>query len=112
MAYRTGEMVRCDHHKLREVLYNRGVVGIAEATYPHPRGWTFEEVNECITLDRLMTVQWLTRAFKRRNSRAPNSEAKWYVEQMAMREGETPFGAEYGSRSPTPQPPIGMENAD
>lgn len=88
-AQRTGELMRCDHAKFRRVLRNKGIVGIAESTYPHPRGWTFEQVNERVTLQN-MTVKLLTGAFRRKNSRPPLAEAKWDA-TLNRDEGDTPW---------------------
>lgn len=81
--------MRCKHSELRKVLRNKGVVGIAEATYPHPRGWTFEQVNERVTLQN-MSVKHLTGALRRKNSKPPLAEARWDA-TLGQEEGMTPW---------------------
>ena len=45
-----------DTDVLREVLWwGRGVMGIAEATYPHPDSWTFRGVPDARPLSKLTT---------------------------------------------------------
>ena len=46
----------------REVLWwGEGIKGIAEASYPHPLGWTFEELKQGTTID-MVDVKQLTAA--------------------------------------------------
>ena len=57
------------------LLWKGGPVGIAEATFPHPKGWTFDGF-EKVTLDQA-NVRILTAIFRSRVSKKPPCERKW-----------------------------------
>ena len=57
------------------LLWRGGPVGIAEATFPHPKGWTFEGF-EKITLDKA-NVRNLTAIYRSKVSKRPPCEQKW-----------------------------------
>ena len=75
---RTGESREVDSDDLvREVVWwGDGVLGIAEATYPHPQGWTVEGASDSPTLDQL-TVRILTAVFRRQGERLPTCIEAW-----------------------------------
>ena len=51
------------HSGARPVLWWKGgIKGVAEFSYPHPRGWTYAQLDKIMDLDR-MTVSVLTGAF-------------------------------------------------
>ena len=54
-----------------------GVKGVAEYSYPHPKGWTFQEVEGAIPLDKL-TVKQLTAALGRRYLEEPRCVENWH----------------------------------
>ena len=50
----TGATLKVDKDATMRVLrWGGGVIGPAESTYPHPKGWTFSELRQPIPLDRL-----------------------------------------------------------
>ena len=57
------------------LLWRGGPVGIADATFPHPKGWTFEGF-EKITLDKA-NVRTLTAIYRSRVTKKPPCESKW-----------------------------------
>lgn len=60
-----------------------------QLTYPHREGWTFEQVNERVTLTlQNKTVKHLTTAFRRTNAKAPLAEARWDA-SLGEEEGTT-----------------------
>ena len=75
---KTGETRELDSDDLtREVVWwGDGVLGIAEATYPHPQGWTIEGAQDSPTLDKL-TVRVLTAVFRRAKEKPPSCVAAW-----------------------------------
>ena len=54
--------------------WGNGIVGIAEAMYPHPDRWRLADIDA--PLDRV-GVREMTRAFARREALAPNCKRKW-----------------------------------
>ena len=73
----TGERKKCYHSRMRRLLYwGSGVSGIAEVTYPHPKGWTYAELDSPIPLDYIK-VRDLTRAFRNRFVLPPSCCAGW-----------------------------------
>ena len=56
--------------------WGEGIRGIADASYPHPMGWTFSELRDGVTLDR-MTVKQLTAAFRLEYEGQPNCIEYW-----------------------------------
>ena len=46
------------------------MLGIAELTYPHPKGWTIAGASGCPTLDTL-TVRVLTAVFRGKKEKPP-----------------------------------------
>lgn len=74
---RTGALIPVpDPSELRPaLLWGGGPVGIAEATFPHPKGWTFEGF-EKITLDKV-NVRNLTAIYRSKVSKRPPCELKW-----------------------------------
>ena len=59
----SGVVERVHPRERRDLLFSRGgVLGIAESTYPHPAGWTFEGADKG-TLETL-TVRQLTGVFR------------------------------------------------
>ena len=63
--------------ELRPALLWEGLpIGIAETTFPHPKGWKVDGSAPGDTLER-MTVRKLTALFRLRKERPPNCEAKW-----------------------------------
>ena len=83
----TDSLRRCDHSRAREVLRWKGVLGIAENTYPHPEGVTFEEVTSGRPLSKLR-VSHLTQAFVEHSQHPPNYEAAW---ERALGEESLPW---------------------
>lgn len=73
---KTGESIPCQQAELKEVLDWHGVIGIAEDTYPHPKGWTFLELARPTNLLD-MQVKHLTEAFRMKSTRPPNCEKAW-----------------------------------
>ena len=75
---RTGARRGLDSSDLvREVVWwGDGVLGVAEATYPHPQGWTVEGASGSPTLDQL-TVRTLTKVFRRQREKPPTCMAAW-----------------------------------
>ena len=67
---------KCDFSRMREVLWWHGVVGIAEATYPHPQGWTFAELETPIPLHKLR-MRHLTTAFRNGTTVPPSCRRAW-----------------------------------
>ena len=62
---------------LREVAWwGDGILGIAEATYPHPQGWTVVGAYDSPTLDEL-TVRILTAVFRRQGEKPPSCIEAW-----------------------------------
>ena len=57
---------------LPALLWKGGPVGIAEATFPHPKGWTFEGFDK-ITLDKV-NVRILTAIYRSKISKQPPCE--------------------------------------
>ena len=78
LPVRTGVSRELDSNDLiREVVWwGNGILGIAEATYPHPKGWTVEGANGSPTLDQL-TVRILTNVFRRQGEKPPTCMAAW-----------------------------------
>jgi hypothetical protein len=74
----TGEtpLKKCDFSRMREVLWWHGVVGIAEATHPHPQGWTFAELETPIPLHKIL-VRHLTTAFRNSTTVLPSCRRGW-----------------------------------
>ena len=74
----TGEtpLKKCDFSRMREVLWWHGVVGIAEATYPHPQGWTFAELETPIPLHKIR-IRHLTTAFRNSTTVLPSCRRGW-----------------------------------
>lgn len=60
---------------LPALIWNGGPVGIAKATFPHPKGWTFEGFDK-ITLDKA-NVRILTAIYRSKISKQPPCEQKW-----------------------------------
>ena len=83
----TDALRRCDHNRAREVLRWKGVLGIAENTYPHPAGVTFEEVTSGRPLSRLR-VSHLTQAFVEHSQAPPSYETAW---EKALKEESLPW---------------------
>ena len=52
------------------------MLGIAELTYPHPKGWTIAGASGCPTLDTL-TVRVLTAVFRGKKEKPPTCIASW-----------------------------------
>ena len=57
------------------LLWNGGPVGIAEATFPHPKGWCFAGF-EKVTLDKA-NVRTLTAVYRSTITKRPPCEEKW-----------------------------------
>ena len=87
MPIPTNALRRCDHSRAREVLRWQGVLGIAENTYPHPEGVTFEEVTSGRPICKLR-VSHLTQAFIEHSQAPPNYEAAW---EKALDEEDIPW---------------------
>lgn len=69
--------------------WNKGVLGPAEFTYPHPQRWTLQYSTNAITLNKLRT-KVLTEiiATKMDSDAPPNAQAKW---EEAMNESGIPW---------------------
>ena len=52
----------------RPALWWKGPVGVAETTYPHPKGWTFEGAHPHATLDTF-TIRTLTALIRQKQVR-------------------------------------------
>ena len=74
---RTGELMPVPNpiDMLPALLWRGGPVGIAEATFPHPRGWCFDGF-ENVTLDKA-NVRILTAVFRSSVTKRPPCEKKW-----------------------------------
>ena len=84
----TGERISMIHEDWRPALCWKGPVGIAETSYPHPKGWTFEGAHPGQTLDTF-TVRTLTALIRQRQVKPPSCEASWQKAlglQISMRE--------------------------
>ena len=72
---RTGrkfDLERPGHTKRRALRWGEGVIGVAEHTYPHPKGWHLGG----IPLDEL-TIKSMTAHLRRKKECRPKAEAKW-----------------------------------
>jgi hypothetical protein len=58
--------------KRRALRWGEGVIGIAEHTFPHPKGWHMGG----IPLDEL-TIKNMTAHLRRKKERRPNAESRW-----------------------------------
>ena len=58
------------------LLWDGGPVGLAETSFPHPRGWTFEGANSGQTLEGV-TIRLLTSVFKAAQVKPPACEDAW-----------------------------------
>ena len=82
-AYPTGETILLQHDldataaDLRTALiWDGGPVGVAEACYPHPRGWRLKGAPPDSTLER-MTVRLLTKLFRSGDEAEPSCIKTW-----------------------------------
>jgi len=74
---KTGESRPAAHRLLHPVLWwDGGVKGIAEFSFPHPRGWTYEGSPLGTTLEH-MTIKRLTALFRQAITSPPNCIAAW-----------------------------------
>ena len=97
----TNESKRCDHSRARPLRYWKGVLGIAENIYPHPKGITFKEVVTATPLSKL-TVKLLTRAFIEYATAPPRAQAMW---EKRLGESDLPWHLVWGiSRHPALTP--------
>ena len=74
---RTGELtIVPDPEEMRPaLLWRGGPVGIADATFPHPKGWCFDGF-EKVTLDKA-NVRTLTAIYRSAATKRPPCEQKW-----------------------------------
>ena len=72
----TGEHCDLDFEPAEVLWWNATVLGPAEATYPHPRGWTVNTLGTPITLDSL-TVKKLTAIFRHHLEEPPTCITSW-----------------------------------
>ena len=71
----TEEMIYIDKSEIRETIrWGRGVKGIAESSFPHPKEWRLGAIDK--DLDSV-TVQDLTREFTRQHIREPSCKEAW-----------------------------------
>lgn len=75
VPHKTDERIHVLQSELRKTLWWRGgVVGIAEASWPHPERWRLADIDK--PLDGI-GVRDMTRAFARRVAKQPNCKRKW-----------------------------------
>jgi len=87
-------------HRIREVLFwGRGVVGIADATFPHPEGWTVRGSNCDLTS---ITVKLLTAAFRYNLHTVPSCVAAW-EKRLGVNINWCSVGLRYRQRLLTPR---------
>ena len=85
---RSPNLRRADHSRACAPLWwNRGAIGIAESTYPHPKGWSYYETHNATPLDKLK-VSDLTAAHRRHLSAPPPCQDKW---EQILGMGELPW---------------------
>ena len=78
----------CSHNNVRKLLrWNGGAIGVAELSYPHPEGWTLDELGSPIPLDRLR-IRHLTLAFRNVVTIHPTCRSTW---ESKLGLGELPF---------------------
>jgi hypothetical protein len=83
----------CPHNLARPLLYwGDGILGVAETTYPHPKGWTFLELYDSTPLHKV-TVKHLTRAFREKVYEPPNCQRVW---ESKLGLGELPWHLIWG----------------
>ena len=73
---RTGVVIPCDDSCRRAVLWDGAPTGIADTTFPHPKGWRVRGTPLGRTLERL-TVRELTAALRSQFAQAPSCEEAW-----------------------------------
>eukprot|EP00966_Prymnesium_polylepis_P122326 2827857-Prymnesium_polylepis.1 len=76
---------------MRSVLWWRGVAGIAETTYPHPSGWTFDELEPPAPLHKIR-IRHLAIAFRNAITVPPTCKRAW---EGALGESELPWHLVY-----------------
>ena len=94
----TGESLEVDSEDLRQVVRWKGkIIGVAESTFPHPRGWRLGDLD--VPLDKI-DVKKLTYAFSVATRVPPSCLAAW-----AARIGPLPedVGTRYNQRLLTPR---------
>ena len=75
VPHKTDKCIHVLQSELRTTLWWRGgVVGIAEASWPHPERWRLADIDK--PLDGI-GVRDMTRAFARRVAKQPNCKRKW-----------------------------------
>ena len=73
----TGTSMAIPHSLLRKVLWwDGGVKGIAEFTFPHPKGWTYEGSALGTTFEH-MSIRRLTAIFRNKTTHPPNCIKAW-----------------------------------
>ena len=77
------------------------MLGVAELTFPHPKGWTVEGASEGVTLDRL-TVRELTGVFRKVKEKPPNCMRAWEKALGGPADWRT-LGALFSNRLLTPK---------
>ena len=65
-----------DYEESNEILWWNGVKGTANLLYPHPKAWTFAEIDEGTPLDEL-TTKGLTGAIGAKNTGEPSCIYNW-----------------------------------
>ena len=79
---------RCSHTRFRRLLrWDGAIVGIAESTYPHPKGWTLADLPTPVPLDKTRT-RHLTAACRRGLTCEPSCQALW---EARLDSGELPW---------------------
>ena len=78
-----------------ETLWWRGVKGTANLLYPHPKAWTFKEVDSSAPIDQL-EIKDLTGAIGAKNKGVPSCITNWNKLRSSWRIAAMIDWAEYG----------------
>ena len=73
---KTGKRRPLNLEHARPILFWKGIVGVAETSYPHPKGWSLTAGNSRYTLNQL-TVRSLTHAFRDAHTTPPTCMNTW-----------------------------------
>lgn len=74
----TGTSIAIPHSQLRNVLWwDGGVKGIAECSFPHPKGWTYEGSPLGTTFEN-MNIRRLTALYRNSITHPPNCIRAWF----------------------------------
>ena len=74
--FRTGNVISTDRPLRTALLWDGGPVGLAELSFPHPKGWTYLGAPQGRTLEG-MTIKALTYIYKQQVVKRPSCELAW-----------------------------------